>query len=150
MNEAQIKYLVDRFLGWTLPTDFQPDGNIQYNRPVMATKGSKEVMPSGTNLFDASQATEMLLYMIDGMPVEPVVAAPAPQVMSDKEAADIINRCIGEITQLRNEIAFLQPKAEAYNHISQVLSMVPRNSQCMGEDLVWRLKDKLGELQPAK
>lgn len=69
MTEAQIKHMVDRFLGWKLPKHFRPDGGIsfesmadqRYNPPVLRE-------PVGTNLFDAMQATEMVRFMLEGLP----------------------------------------------------------------------------------
>jgi hypothetical protein len=54
MTEEQIKHMADRFLGWALPPDFQPDNGISYTptQHSMAT----ETMPSGTNLFCSGQA----------------------------------------------------------------------------------------------
>lgn len=69
MTETQIKHMVDRFLGWRLPANFNPDNGISFD-PVMnngqATMSSRN--PSGTNLFDADQALAMVRYMIDGLP----------------------------------------------------------------------------------
>lgn len=69
MTEAQIKHMVDRFLGWKLPEDFNPDGGIAFAR--MFNEGTAHPMknePSGTNLFDATQADAMVRHMIDGLP----------------------------------------------------------------------------------
>jgi hypothetical protein len=79
MTEAQIKHMVDRFLGWHLPENFNPDAEISFkrlhhpNRDVLGDDGRvvgarKYPMPSGTNLFDATQADAMVRYMIEGMP----------------------------------------------------------------------------------
>lgn len=60
MTEAQIKHMVDRFLGWKLPRDnFNPDCGISFD---------KKHEPSGTNLLNAQQADAMVRYMIDGLP----------------------------------------------------------------------------------
>jgi hypothetical protein len=66
LTEAQIKHMVDRFLGWSLPKDFAPDAGIKFERPnyMVAT----DTMPSGTNVFDARQAEAMVRYMIEGLP----------------------------------------------------------------------------------
>ena len=56
MTEDQIKHMVDRFLGWKLPNNFNPDAGISF-------KAAFNEEPSGTNLFDATQATEMVRYM---------------------------------------------------------------------------------------
>lgn len=70
MTEEQIKYMVDRFLGWHLPKDFSPDAGISF-RPTFNEHmpfGPQYHNPSGTNLFDARQAEEMVRYMIENMP----------------------------------------------------------------------------------
>jgi len=74
MTDEQIKHMVDRFLGWRLPVDFQPDAGIsfkpEYNVEYNAARGKPPARhePSGTNLFDATQAEAMVRYMIEGMP----------------------------------------------------------------------------------
>lgn len=60
MTEAQIKHMVNRFLGWKLPENFHPDAGISYTRPSYGG-------PTGTNLFDAQQAEAMVRYMIEGI-----------------------------------------------------------------------------------
>lgn len=66
MTEKQIKYMLDRFLSWKLPTDFNPDVGISYTRPNYHP--SVDATPTGTNLFDAQQAHDMLVYITNGMP----------------------------------------------------------------------------------
>ena len=66
LTDDQIKYMVERFLGWRLPQNFRPDAGISYTRPNYPA--SVDATPSGTNLFDATQADVMVRYMIDGMP----------------------------------------------------------------------------------
>lgn len=68
--------------------------------------------------------------------------------MTDRDTADMIQRCIEEIEGQRREIATLRPRAEAYTTITQILGLLPQPSQGYGEDLVWRLKRELAELQP--
>lgn len=68
-SDEQIKYMRDRFLGWYLPKNFNPDGGISFE--PLGNKGMpQEYMrePSGTNLLDAEQAEKMIRYMIEGMP----------------------------------------------------------------------------------
>lgn len=76
MNEIQIKHLVDRFLNWRLPKDFRPDAGISYKRPNYAPE--VDATPSGTNLFSADQATEMVRHMIEGLPTAESMT-PQPQ-----------------------------------------------------------------------
>jgi hypothetical protein len=69
MTDAQIKHMVDRFLGWKLPEDFNPDGGISFkktfndHRPEWNCKHE----PMGTNLLDARQAEAMVRYLIGEM-----------------------------------------------------------------------------------
>ncbi len=69
MTEEQIKHMVDRFLSWKLPENFNPDDGISFD-PIAGAAGPYPFRrtPSGTNLFDATQATEMVRYLIDGLP----------------------------------------------------------------------------------
>lgn len=70
MTEAQIKHMVDRFLGWKLPESFNPDGGISFKKThsEQGPLGPQKYEPIGTNVFDAEQATAMVLHMIEGMP----------------------------------------------------------------------------------
>jgi hypothetical protein len=69
MTEQQIKHMVDRFLCWELPPNFNPDGGISFE-PVgsAGTPHEYKRKPSGTNVLDAEQATAMVRHMIEGMP----------------------------------------------------------------------------------
>ena len=70
MNENQIKYMVQRFLQWKLPENFNPDGGISFepignaHRPEWSYKRE----PVGTNLFDQTQTEAMIRYLVEGMP----------------------------------------------------------------------------------
>lgn len=69
MTEAQIKHMVDRFLNWRLPENFNPDAEISFEPEF--NDGTAHPMrhePNGTNLFDYDQAKAMVRHMIDGMP----------------------------------------------------------------------------------
>ena len=64
ITEKLVKHMVDRFLGWRLPENFQPDGGIAFKKTFnehMPTPSKSE--PSGTNLFDIDQAYAMVRYM---------------------------------------------------------------------------------------
>lgn len=73
MTEEQIKHMAERFLGWKLPKDFCPDGGIsfepEFNKEWMAREGKPPMRhePIGTNLFDYTQAIEMVRHMVEGM-----------------------------------------------------------------------------------
>jgi len=68
--------------------------------------------------------------------------------MTNQEAIEMMNRCKHEITNLKAVIARLQPKAEAYDNMAQIIAMLPRPSVGMGEDLVWVLEKRIRELTP--
>ena len=63
IDEAQIKHMVNRFLGWKLPDNFRPDNGIS----VREGGWSRGFEPTGTNLFDATQAEAMVRYMVEGL-----------------------------------------------------------------------------------
>ena len=69
MTNQQIKHMVDRFLGWRLPENFSPDAGISF-KPTFNDHLPQPMKyePSGTNLFDATQADAMVRYMVEGMP----------------------------------------------------------------------------------
>lgn len=69
LNENQIKYMVERFLAWQLPLPWKPDGGISFE-PVFnkGTQYEHRNTPSGTNLFDYNQATDMVLHMVENLP----------------------------------------------------------------------------------
>jgi hypothetical protein len=66
---AQIKHMVDRFLGWPLPADFSPDGGVLYIPFSGAPSGTNLLgAPSGTNLLDGHQAAGMIEYILRDLP----------------------------------------------------------------------------------
>jgi hypothetical protein len=57
----QIDVMVNRFLFWKLPKNFAPDSFISFDGAKHDTWGGyPNSWPTGTNLFDAAQAREML------------------------------------------------------------------------------------------
>lgn len=60
-----VETMVNRFLGWKLPHQFNPDAGISFNRNLhKAWGGYPNSWPVGTNLLDANQAREMVLHML--------------------------------------------------------------------------------------
>lgn len=70
MNHAQIKHMVDRFLGWKLPVAFNPDGGVSFARELNGEPRRDQDWPIGTNLLDAIQAEAMVRHMAEGLPAE--------------------------------------------------------------------------------
>jgi hypothetical protein len=69
MTEAQIKHMVDRFLSWKLPENFNPDDGISFE-PIAGKGGPHPFRrePQGTNLLDATQAADMVRHMLKDLP----------------------------------------------------------------------------------
>lgn len=65
-----LKTMVDRFLGWTLPKDFMPDAGISF-KPVLNPHGDPYSWPTGTNLLNADQARVMFEYVLAAAPSQP-------------------------------------------------------------------------------
>lgn len=69
--------------------------------------------------------------------------------MNDKEAIEMMQRCLHEIEMQRRQIDFLTPRADAYEIVSIVArGLAPRQGGAMSEDITWRLRKKIEELQP--
>lgn len=66
MTEEQIKHMINRFLAWKLPEDFQPDAGIKYDK----SKHHPNHPPVGTNLLTATQAEEMIRHLVEGLPTQ--------------------------------------------------------------------------------
>jgi len=66
MTDEQIKHMVQQFLGWRLPKDFNPDGGVSAARPNYAPNVAWEL--TGTNLFNSTQAEAMVRHMVEGLP----------------------------------------------------------------------------------
>lgn len=91
MLQEQIKYMVERFLGWKLPRDtFNPDCGISFDKKPFNAHTPHPMLyePSGTNLFDAIQADAMVRYMTEDMPQAP----DAPKWIVDRETAELSER----------------------------------------------------------
>ena len=74
-------------------------------------------------------------------------AMPAVKDMSNMEAIQMLQRCSEEISMLCAQRDALAPKAEAYDAIVRILSLLPTQSRGYGEDLNWVIKKRIAELQ---
>lgn len=70
LSDAQIKHMVERFLAWKLPEDFNPDGGISFTRwhSQHGPFGPQKNEPVGTNVLDYGQAEGMVRHMLEGLP----------------------------------------------------------------------------------
>lgn len=112
MTEDQIKHMVNRFLSWKLPKSFNPDGGISYTRPNWDPR--IDATPSGTNLFDATQAEAMVRYVVEGL-TEPSVSRELVRLLANEEEFDrirakdeaLINRQCLRISKLKQVLSEL-------------------------------------------
>lgn len=68
--------------------------------------------------------------------------------IDNREAIEMMTRCKHEIQNLRATVERLKPKADAYDNLAIVLSLLPRQGVGMSEDLVWVLDKRMRELSP--
>lgn len=76
LTDAQIKHMAEQFLRWKLPDPWHPDGGISFEPTWHGLDGEHKNQPTGTNLFDYTQAVAMIHFMLDGLPI--VVRAQEP------------------------------------------------------------------------
>lgn len=101
--DAGIKNMVDRFLSWKLPKDFNPDAGISFDKGY----GEKWGMPNGTNLFDATQAEAMIRHLVN---------VPEEEVTQPTEKPKPCPFCGGENIELHYEGPTLAQAWHAYCH----------------------------------
>ncbi len=66
IERENMKKMTERFLRWKLPSNFSPDAGISFKKDFNEnTDHPMKHEPSGTNLFDYSQASEMIEYITD-------------------------------------------------------------------------------------
>lgn len=69
MTDEQIKHMAQRFLAWKLPSDFNPDGGVSFQRTFNAgTPHEFKAEPVGTNLLTATQAEAMIRHLVAELP----------------------------------------------------------------------------------
>jgi len=69
MTNEQINHLVSRFLSWSLPEDFNPDGGVEFHKfSGIRREPAYRNKPTGTNLLTYTQAKAMVHHMITGLP----------------------------------------------------------------------------------
>jgi len=67
-KDKLIDEMVNKFLRWEIPKDFSPDGGITFKNPkdlYPHIPNPENLWPTGTNLLDASQAKELMKYLLE-------------------------------------------------------------------------------------
>lgn len=87
MTYEQINHMVNRFLNWKLPENFNPDGGVSFKKMFNEhTDHPMKHEPSGTNLLDADQAAVLVRHMIEGLPQDTFLLNAAKDVLAAQDA----------------------------------------------------------------
>lgn len=136
-RDKLIKHMVNKFLGWKLPSDFYPDCGItfeQYSNPDNDRyKALRE--PTGTNLFNADQAKAMFEYLLEG---SDLVSAHAITSMQTEQEPALLNNMSNtpELVQ-----KYIKETAPNYGKEMVALMTSPNIKECVNRFLGWKLPD---------
>lgn len=131
LTDKQIKHLVDRFLAWRLPEHFRPDCGISF-KPVYnehSQFGPSRHQPTGTNLFDAQQATAMVKHMLEGLP------DPEPSYPTPTAAPEDFPTKLPELPTLYDDSMDLPRKPE--ETVEQVIARLVKERDEARQMIVW-------------
>jgi hypothetical protein len=87
-EQPNIKAMVNRFLGWPLPIDFNPDAGISFTQ----TEFTARHPPIGTNLLTADQAKAMFEYCLADPHSIRAFHVGTPMPMSNAEGMAVIKQ----------------------------------------------------------
>lgn len=107
MSDEQIKHMVDRFLGWKLPADFNPDAGINFTPPQQT---APYWWPVGTNLFTATQAEAMIRYITEGLVTTPNSFDDA--TLFEKQVRNVFEHMSRQLPEIWHEVLFDQGAIE--------------------------------------
>lgn len=67
--------------------------------------------------------------------------------LPNREAIEMMSRCVSDIESLREQVKTLLPRAEAFDALKAVLRLVGgANSYATTDDVLWTLKKRIREL----
>lgn len=110
LPDHQIKLMVERFLSWRLPADFNPDCGISFKAAFNEhTVHPMRHEPVGTNLLNWDQAAAMVRHMLEGVPINErlvIELAAAEDEVDDRklESADLNERAGTLLASLAKEL----------------------------------------------
>lgn len=121
MTDAQVKHMVERFLSWKLPEDFNPDAGISFKAEFNEnTPWPMKHEPMGTNLFDYTQAEAMVRHLVCGLPVS---------------AATEAERAVGEAVYARVAVLMsAEPGTPAAAELEALANLVTRAEAALSKD----------------
>lgn len=69
--------------------------------------------------------------------------------MRDADVRQMAQQCIFEIKRMRERLALVEPKADAYDNLAAVIRMAgPREGECFSVDIVRQLEQQIADLSP--
>jgi hypothetical protein len=90
MTDDQIRRMVERFLSWKLPENFNPDGGITFKADFNEhTPWPGRHEPTGTNLLDYTQAEAMVRHMLADDPLPEI--RPSAECIAEIKAMEQAN-----------------------------------------------------------
>ena len=107
--DEYIKRMVDEFLRWKLPADFAPDGGISHNFGHLTP--TSPLWPVGTNLFTASQATDMFARCANSL-IEDLARKDA-DCHSNGLRVETLESELARVREERDELRALLDEAQA-------------------------------------
>ena len=67
--------------------------------------------------------------------------------MTNNEAIEMMHRASSEIKMLRQQIDIREPKAHAYDNLTAIINLLPKQTQGYGEDVAYMLDKRIKELK---
>lgn len=135
-KEEQIVHMVNRFLQWQLPDDFQPDAGISFNPEFRGWDGKVfKYKPIGTNLLTATQAKAMVKYLLQEMPAQP------------QKPCDLLHCCHGKLPAGHSTAQPQEPTKRTADEI--LLAVLRPHPNIQPEDRVFISDPKITEAQKA-
>lgn len=122
MSDEQIKQMVNRFLSWKLPEDFNPDAGIVFTPPEHGATW----WPVGTNLLTATQAEAMIRHLAGDMtyPKEEIKALAKSHPVPSEEKLERRMRRIDRMTKFYAEKAPEAPEKQGLMFAGFVSALV--------------------------
>lgn len=122
--DQQVKHMVERFLRWRLPENFNPDCGITFKAIYNEHSpfGPSKAEPVGTNLFDYTQAEAMVRHMLAGLPVA------APPVEGWRPHPELIAAAVAFLTRYDGGLARIRVNGNMMDakSVADALTALPK------------------------
>lgn len=142
MNDEQIKHMVNRFLAWKLPANFNPDAGItftpEFNVEWNAKHGNppQRHEPTGTNLFGYEEAEAMVRHMLEGLPAMTKATGSSELVERLREGVQALYHEPGQSTPIYAIVPANQTMRKAADRITDLEARLARAEEAIFDMLV--------------